>query len=81
MLFLVRSVLGFLAANVFILAVACIGGGYMWLAIKLISAWGPPDDIAGFAVAIFGIAAVLATYFTAKGLHTLISASLSRRFR
>lgn len=62
--------MGWLLANLFLLAVVLTAAGYMWAAFFLAKAAGL-DEYTVVVLAAF-IAALIATYYTCKWLHATI---------
>lgn len=62
--------MGWLFANLFLLAVVLTGAGYTWLAFKLLKLAHMEQSL--FLVSAAFIVALVATYFTMKWVHSWI---------
>lgn len=65
--------LGFLAANLYLLVIIGIGGGLMWLVGALFWRLNMPPDDYPLLILLGMIAALVATYHIVKRLHTWLA--------
>lgn len=74
-----RGLGGFLAANLFLLAVLVIGIACMWLAWSAVGLLHLSTDAEAWLILPAGAAALVATYYSCRSLHRLIERAVNRR--
>lgn len=76
-----KQAVGWLAVNVFLLAIILVGAAAFWLLGAGIKMLGLDEEIERYPLFLAAVAAIFASYYAGKFLHDAADRILSRRHR
>lgn len=70
---------GWLGANAFLLVIALIAAGLIFLELAIVRAFNVSPDTERYIMACAGVLSLIGTYFISKWLHRLLARLVERR--